>query len=91
MSQSNRPTLAGRELKRIRQHLNLTIDAFAIELGYEGNRKGNLKTIKRFETGERAVPLPVGKLAWLLARHGLPEWPPGLEAVVADDDAGEQT
>ena len=67
------------------------IDAFAIELGYEGNRKGNLKTIKRFETGERAVPLPVAKLAWLLMQNGLPDWPSGLEAVVADDDAGEQT
>ncbi len=86
MSQSNRPTIAPREFRRIRQHLNLTIDAFAIELGYEGNRKGNLKTIKRFETGERAVPLPVAKLAWLLAQNGLPDWPSGLEAVVSDDE-----
>lgn len=91
MSQNDRPTIPGQEFYRIRKHLNLTRDSFAIELGYEGNRKGNLKTIKRFETGERAVPLPVAKLAWLLMQNGLPDWPSGLEAVVSDDDAGDQT
>ena len=76
----DRETMPSREFRRIRENLNLTRDAFAIELGYEGNDGGNKNTIKRFELGQRYVPLPVAKLAWLLARHGLPEWPRELEA-----------
>lgn len=82
----NRPTLAAKEFRRIRVNLRLTPDAYAIELGYEGSESGNRNTIKRFEHGERPVPLPVAKLAWLLARHGLPNWPAGLEAVLTEEN-----
>lgn len=83
MSQSNRPTMSGKELRRIRQQLDLTTDAFAIELGYEGSMNGNRNTMKRFETGERAIPLPIAKLAWMLSQHGIPAaWPAELEAQI---------
>ncbi len=86
MSQDNRrPTMDGREFRRIRETLNLSRDAFAIELGYEGNANGNRNTIKRFETNERPISLPVAKLVWLLGQHGLPTaWPSGLEAQVTE-------
>lgn len=89
MNQDNRrATMDGRELRRIREQLNLSRDAFAIELGYEGNVNGNRNTIKRFETNERSVSLPVAKLVWMLSQHGLPEsWPSGLEAQVREETA----
>lgn len=81
MNRESRPTMDGREFRRIRVALDLTMDSFAIELGYEGNMNSNRNTIKRFETRERPIPLPVAKLAWLLFQHGVPEiWPAGLEA-----------
>jgi transcriptional regulator with XRE-family HTH domain len=85
---NRRPTLPGAEFRRIREHLGLSRDQYAIELGYEGNVNGNRTTIRRFETNERPVPLPVAKLAWLFSQSGLPEsWPSGLEAQVEDDAA----
>lgn len=88
MNREPRATLPAREFRRIRQHLDLTMDSFAIELGYEGNLSSNRTTMKRFETGERPIPLAVAKLAWLLAQHGLPAggWPSGLEAVLQEDN-----
>jgi transcriptional regulator with XRE-family HTH domain len=91
MNREPRATLPGRELRRIRQHLDLTMDAMAIELGYEGNLSSNRTTMKRFETGERPLPLPVARLAWLLAKHGVPEWPSGLEAVLQEDEPRESS
>lgn len=89
MSQDNRrPTIDGKEFRRIREHLNLSRDQFAIELGYEGNMNGNRTTIRRFETNDRPVPLPTAKLAWMLSQNGLPEsWPSGLEAK-AEEETG---
>lgn len=88
MSQSNRITMSGKEFQRIRTDLGLSRDVFAMELGYEGSVNGNRNTIKRFETSERPVPLPVAKLAWMLSAHGLPEvWPEGLLAAVSEETA----
>lgn len=67
--------MEGSELRRIRKHLNLSPDAFAIELGYDGNPDGNRATIRRFEGGKRDIPPPVARLAHMLFLHGLPEWP----------------
>lgn len=86
MSQSNRPTVQGPEFKRMREHLKLNRDEFAIELGYEGSEQGNRNTIRRFEKGERAVPLPVAKLCWMFLTFGIPEWPSGLEATITEDE-----
>lgn len=81
-----RKTLSGDEFRGIRKKLDLTTDAFAIELGYEGNQNGNRNTIRRFETNERPVPLPIAKLAWLLSEHGLPtRWPPALDAKIDEE------
>lgn len=89
MSQNHRPTIDGREFQRLREHMKLSRDMLAIELGYEGSETQNRKTIKRFETNERPVPLPVAKLAWILSVKGIPEsWPSGLEAVVSEESDG---
>lgn len=80
MSQSNRPTLSGKEFRIIREKLGLSLDDFAIELGYEGSEDGNRNTIKRFETGKRPISMSVGKLAYMFLLHGIPEWPQNLEA-----------
>lgn len=76
--------MTGGELRSIRQELNLSMDEFARELGYEGGAQGNRTTIKRFETGQRPVSAPVGRLAWMLSEYGLPEWP---EFVAMEDAA----
>lgn len=86
MSQSGRETMTGAEFRKIRKHLGLSLDGFAIELGYEGTPNGNRNTIKRFETGKRPVPLPVAKLAFLLETRGLPKWPEHLEANPAEKE-----
>jgi hypothetical protein len=85
MNREPRHTMDGKAFRKIRQQLDLSMDSFAIELGYEGNLNSNRTTMKRFETGERPIPLPVAKLAWLLGQHGIPSaWPAGLEAVLQD-------
>ncbi len=85
MNRDSRETMPRAEFKRIRQKLNLSLDQFAIELGYEGSRQGNNKTMRRFESGQRGIPLTLGKLVWLLDQHGLPDsWPVELEAKLSD-------
>ena len=77
--------MTGPEFRSIRQKLDLSMDEFARELGYEGGNQGNRTTIKRFETGQRPVPAPIARLAWMLSVHGLPdEWP---EFVAMEDAA----
>ena len=75
--------MSGLELRRIRETLGISVDEFAIELGFGGNRQGNRRTIHRFETEQRDIPYSVGKLAWLLSlRPGdLPQWPEHLVPV----------
>lgn len=85
MSQSGRETMSGAQFKDIRKRLGMSLDAFAIELGYEGNPSGNKKTILRFESGRRPIPLPVAKLAFMLDTRGVPIWPPHLEANPAEE------
>lgn len=86
MSQSGRKTMSKTEFREIRKRLGLSSDEFAIELGYEGTRNGNRKTIERFERGMRAIPLPVAKLAFMLDTRGIPEWPEYLEASPAQSE-----
>ena len=85
MNRDNRETMSKDEFKRIRQKFKLSLDLFAIELGYEGNRQGNIKTMRRFESGQRGIPLTLAKLVWMISIHGLPDsWPPELEAQPAE-------
>jgi transcriptional regulator with XRE-family HTH domain len=85
MNRDDRETMPRAEFKRIRQKLKLSLDEFAIELGYEGNRKGNIKTMRRFESGQRGIPLTLGKLVWMFDVYGLPDsWPENLEAKLAE-------
>jgi len=85
MSQNGRATMTPNEFRNIRKKLNLTMDDFAIELGYEGTRTGNRNTIARFERNKRPIPLPVAKLAWMMELHGIPRWPRHLEAAPAQE------
>lgn len=87
MSQSGRKTMAPEEFDAIRRRLNYSWDGWAIELGYEGTTSGNRNTIKRFITGQRPIPLPVAKLAWLLGRKGIPTWPQHLTALPAREES----
>lgn len=88
MNRDNRETMPASEFAAIRRKLKLSADEFAIELGYEGNRRNNRTTILRFEGGKRAIPLTLAKLVWLLDQHGLPDsWPPHLEAQLEGEDA----
>jgi transcriptional regulator with XRE-family HTH domain len=84
LNSDRRETMPGAEFKRVRQALNLSQDEFAIELGYEGTQQGNRTTIKRFETGERPLSLPVAKLVYMMSLYGVPEWPEYLEAQPAE-------
>jgi transcriptional regulator with XRE-family HTH domain len=72
--------MTGKEFRGIRKALNLTMDDFALELGFCGNISSNRRTIHRFETEIRPVPYGIAKLAWLLSlRPGnLPDWPKHL-------------
>lgn len=87
MSQNGRPTMDRKEFRKIRERLGFSLDGWAIELGYEGTQRGNRTTIKRMESGERPIPMPVAKLAWLLERAGIPTWPPNLTAAPAREDS----
>jgi transcriptional regulator with XRE-family HTH domain len=82
----------GSELYRIRKFLNLTPDAFAMQLGYRGNSRNNSTLITKYEKGLKQIPLTVASLAWLLEQwvilndaigygDALPTWPewPGYE------------
>ena len=96
MNGDNRETLPASELKRIRQKLGLNRDEMAIELGYEGTSRGNKNTMRRFESGERALPLTLAKLVWLIGKWSecfgnLPEWPPHLEAKLSADEPEERS
>ena len=86
-----RPTIPGRELRRLRDQLNLTRDEFALALGFEGTETTNRQTIRRFENGEREIPLKVARLAWMYVQHGVPaQWPSGLEAQLDEPAAATQ-
>lgn len=83
-----RPTIPGREFKRMRELLRLSRDEFALELGWEGTPNSNRQSIKRIEDGTRHAPLRAARLAWMFVTHGIPDtWPPGLEAQI-DEETG---
>jgi len=85
MNRDDRETMPKEQFKAIRRKLGLSLDQFAIELGYEGSRQGNNKTMRRFEGGKRGIPLTLAKLVWLLDVHGLPDsWPENLEAKLTE-------
>ena len=80
--------MSGTELKAIRRHLGLSLDEFAVELGYDGSPKNNRTTMRRFETGERPISPPVARLAYMFLIFGLPgEWPEITEAEIAQEES----
>jgi DNA-binding XRE family transcriptional regulator len=53
--------VTGKEFRRVRQHLKLTQNAIAEQLGVTAN------SVARWERGERAISEPVARLVRLLA------------------------
>jgi len=85
MNHDSRETMSKAEFRRIRQKLGLSLDEFAIELGYEGSRRTNNNTIRSYEDGRKPIPLRIAKLAYMFDIHGLPDsWPPELEAKLSE-------
>lgn len=71
-------TMSARQFREIRQRLDLTKDSFAIELGLTGTQPNNYKTISELEAGAKPISLPMAKLAFMLDKFGLPDWPGDL-------------
>jgi transcriptional regulator with XRE-family HTH domain len=67
--------MTGTELRAIRDALGLSASAMGRALGYSGHGRNVAVQIRRLERDARAIPLSVGRLALMYARHGIPrEW-----------------
>jgi transcriptional regulator with XRE-family HTH domain len=64
--------MTGLELKAIRQKLGLSTIEFGRALGYEGADNTVSVTVRRYESAGREIPPWIGRLAFLLGRHGVP-------------------
>lgn len=71
--------MRGTEFRSIRKHLGLSLDEFALELGYSGTADGNRHTIKRLETGKRSISPQTARLAWMLKQFGPQQWPENID------------
>lgn len=66
--------MAGAEFRAIRKELGLTLYAWGLALGYEGNRNAVQASISRLEASE-VVPERTARLARMLGDHGIPaDW-----------------
>ena len=67
--------VTGAELKAIRQAFGLSAAAMGRALGYSGPRANIAVHIRRLERGDRPIPAPIGRLAIMFQREGIPnEW-----------------
>jgi len=58
----------GIEFRAIRNQLGLNRDQFARLIGYTGNTTNNKTQMRRYENGDRQIPLYIARLAWLIGR-----------------------
>jgi hypothetical protein len=76
----------GADFKRIRKSFDLSEADFMYALGYAGNQNTMHLNCRRYEDGERPIPLYLARYVWLLdrvaaynvpieARNGMPAWP----------------
>lgn len=65
--------MTGAEFKTIRIKLGRAPEAFARALGYSGSAQSCRTTTYCFESGHRAIPDTVARLAVMLGRHGIPD------------------
>lgn len=82
--------MTGDEMKEVRERLRMTRPQFGHMLGYEGNRNTCDMTIRRYENGEKSIPLYLARYLWLLTMTafrqeipthdtGWPIWPEWLK------------
>lgn len=95
--------MKGEEFRKIREQLGLSQAEFAAELGYTGSRRNMRMLMERYESDRKQIPLYIARLAWLLGRHavgdypgtqfGLVNWPvwPGYEFESTPDEEKEST
>lgn len=85
--------MKGAEFKRIRKSFDLSEADFMYALGYAGNKNTMHLNCRRYEDGDRPIPLYLARYVWLLDRvaaynvpieaaNGMPAWPewPGYNA-----------
>lgn len=73
--------MTGPELKAIRNRLGLSTTGLGRAFGYEGTDVTASGTIRKYESGGRAIPPWLGRLAIMFDRHGVPEdWIAGAPA-----------
>ena len=92
----------GIEFRAIRNQLGLNRDQFARLIGYTGNTTNNKTQMRRYENGDRQIPLYIARLAWLIGeihagrdritrnQFGIINWPywSGYVFDSEPDDAG---
>jgi transcriptional regulator with XRE-family HTH domain len=67
--------VTGAELKAIREAFGLSASAMGQALGYSGPKANIAVHIRRLERGERPISTPIGRLALMFKREGVPrEW-----------------
>jgi hypothetical protein len=85
------------EFKQIRKSFDLSEADFMYLLGYAGNQNTMHLNCRRYEDGQRPIPLYLARYVWLLDRiasqdgvptdaYGLPVWPEFLGYHDDDDE-----
>jgi hypothetical protein len=74
--------VTGDEFRALRFRLGLSASEWGRALGYAASPPVLRRIISRFETGERALPTSIARLAWMYGHHGIPahvQWKAGGE------------
>lgn len=67
--------MTGKEFAAVRKRLGLGVVEFGRAIGYQGSHDNVSLSVRRFERGERPVPVWIERLVTLYERHGIPpEW-----------------
>lgn len=64
--------MTGAEFRAIRKKLFLSVIGFGRVLGYGGSDNTVSTVIRRYESGDREIPIYMARLATMYARHGVP-------------------
>lgn len=65
--------MTGKDLRKIRRDLGLSVRDFGHALGYSGTDNTISVQIRRYELGTRPIPPWIAKLAKMYHRFGIPE------------------
>lgn len=58
--------MTGDQMRKIREEMGLSLAQFGSLLGYAGNWNTMDVLINRYETGQKPIPLHIGRLVWLI-------------------------